>query len=233
MERIQKILANCGLASRRKAEEYISQGKVTVNGRVASLGDSADLAADVITLNGKKVEPVKQLLYYMINKPRGYVCTVSDERDRKTVLDIVGREQKLYPVGRLDINSEGLLLLTNDGELTNKLTHPRHQVEKTYHLIVEKSTENPAQLLGNLTEIDGEAINKAKVSVLKSGVDRSLLSITINQGKNRQIRRMCDSVGLRVLRLKRVSVAGLKLGGLKTGQFRPLTAQEVDYLKNL
>ena len=233
MERIQKILANCGLASRRKAEEYISQGKVTVNGRVASLGDSADLARDVITLNGKKVEPVSRLLYYMINKPRGYVCTVSDERDRKTVLDIVGREQKIYPVGRLDINSEGLLLLTNDGELTNKLTHPRHQVDKTYHLIVEKSQENPAQLLGNLTEIDGEPINKARVSVLKSGVDRSLLSITINQGKNRQIRRMCDSVGLRVLRLKRVSVAGLKLGGLKTGQFRPLTAQEVDYLKNL
>ncbi|WP_003543809.1 pseudouridine synthase [Desulfotomaculum nigrificans] len=232
-ERLQKVLARAGIASRRRCEELIVAGKVKVNGKaVTALGTKVDAAKDKIEVNGQPVTASQPKVYFMLNKPRGYVTTLHDERGRKTVIDLLeGIEQRVYPVGRLDYDSEGLLLLTNDGELTNALTHPKHKVPKTYLVRVEGVPE-PAKLKAmarGLVLADGPT---APAQVRLAGVrdNRALLEITIHEGRNRQVRRMCEHIGHPVLRLKRIRVGPLVLEGLKPGQFRPLTEVELKKL---
>ncbi|AEF94868.1 pseudouridine synthase Rsu [Desulfotomaculum nigrificans CO-1-SRB] len=232
-ERLQKVLARAGIASRRRCEELIVAGKVKVNGKVVTaLGTKVDAAKDKIEVNGQPVTASQPKVYFMLNKPRGYVTTLHDERGRKTVIDLLeGIEQRVYPVGRLDYDSEGLLLLTNDGELTNALTHPKHKVPKTYLVRVEGVPE-PAKLKAmarGLVLADGPT---APAQVRLAGVrdNRALLEITIHEGRNRQVRRMCEHIGHPVLRLKRIRVGPLVLEGLKPGQFRPLTEVELKKL---
>lgn len=231
-ERIQKIIASSGFCSRRAAEKLIKHGKVVVNGRIAQLGESAELTDD-ITINGRPLPHIGKRTYIMLNKPRGYVCTMSDEKGRDTVADLVKNvPARVVPVGRLDYDSEGLLIMTDDGDLTVKLTHPSHMVEKSYLVrVFGRVGEGKAKELRELTQIDGEAIRPADVMLMKPADESTLLSVTITEGKNRQIRRMCESVGLSVVRLKRITEGSLKLGSLPTGQWRYLTDDEVDNLQ--
>lgn len=233
-ERLQKLLSAAGVCSRRAAEGYITAGRVTVNGCPASLGQRADPERDDIRLDGRPIAPGAELVYLMLNKPRGYVTTLSDERGRKTAADLVrGCGARVYPVGRLDLDSEGLLLMTNDGALTQRLTHPSHQVSKTYHVSVHGTVAGAAERLLALRELEGEPIAPAQVELLADDGDRALLSVTIHQGKNRQVRRMCAACGLTVRRLRRVREDGLELGDLPPGKWRYLTEQEIQALKRL
>lgn len=227
--RIQKALSECGLASRRKAEELIKQNLVSVNGKTAKIGDKVDLSRDKILVDGKLVACNVKKYHIMLHKPRGFVSTVSDELGRKCVADLVRDvPAKIYPVGRLDKDSEGLLLMTNDGEFSNAVIHPSRHVEKIYRVTV-KPKINEAQLvdLSAGMEIDGYKTEPAKVTVLKSEEDRSVLEVVIKEGRNRQIRKMCEQVGLSVARLKRISIGQLKLGMLQPGKWRELSVQEV------
>ncbi len=233
--RLQKHLSACGIASRRKAEELIEAGKVRVNGRIATLGDKVDPKRDKITVRGKNVVAVTQKVYIMLHKPRGYVTTMSDEFDRKNVADLVKDVGvKVFPVGRLDRDSEGLLIMTNDGELANQITHPSSHVNKTYRVTVGGTVDN--EQIDNLCSgvvIDGKKTLPCDVFVMERREDRTVLSFIIQEGRNRQIRKMCDAVGLEVLRLKRVEIAGVKLGGLKTGAWRELNERELIRLSNI
>ncbi len=229
--RIQKIIADSGLCSRRKAEEYIESGRVLVNGRKCTLGDKALPDKDIITVDGVKIGAVRKrrLYYIMMHKPRGYVTTMSDEHDRKCVTDLLkGMNDRVYPVGRLDKNSEGLLLLTNDGEFANDIMHPSHHVSKTYRVTVRPDI-NDEQLikLASGVELDGKMTAECSVVVLDKQPGRVVLQMTIHEGRNRQIRRMCEAVGLEVARLKRTSVGPLKLGMLKAGEYRELKPDEL------
>ena len=232
-ERLQKIIAASGLMSRRAAEELIAAGKVRVNGTVAALGDKADAARDRITVNGKSLAPPEEKVYIMLNKPRGYVTTLSDEKGRRTVAELVSElGLRLYPVGRLDMNSEGLLIMTNDGELADRLMHPRGGAEKCYRTTV--SGENIPAAAEKLKEsmlIDGYRTRGARVEIERLTDAGGVLLITIGEGRNRQVRKMCEQVGLRVTRLCRISEGGLKLGELKSGQWRELTRAEIARLK--
>ena len=232
-ERIQKVLAQAGLCSRRAAEEMIRQGRVTIDGRRAELGEQADPARQKIAVDGKPVAAAEKKVYLMLNKPRGYVSTAHDERGRKTVTDLVrGCGARVYPVGRLDYDSEGLLLMTNDGALTQKLTHPSHEVGKTYQVTVRGDLSRvPA--LGQPMKIDGYEIAPATVFILSQQDEHTArLSMTIHEGRNRQIRKMCEQVGLDVRRLKRLAVGDLTLDrGLAPGKWRELTEEEVAYLQ--
>jgi 23S rRNA pseudouridine2605 synthase len=227
-ERLQKILSAAGICSRRKAEEYLRDGRVTVNGQAASLGDKADLERDRVEVDGVALAASAGHTYLMLHKPRGFVTTLSDEKGRKTVAQLVADcPARVWPVGRLDMDSEGLLILTDDGELTHRLTHPAHQVEKEYQVWV---TGNVAQALPALSRpmvIDSERMEADRVE--QTG--RQSLSIVIHQGKNRQVRRMCAAAGLRVVRLKRVREGGLLLGNLHAGSWRYLTEKEISLLK--
>ena len=226
-ERIQKILSAAGLASRRRAEEYLSAGRVTVNGRTAALGEKADPKQDDIRLDGKPVRPAGAHTYLMLYKPRGYVTTLSDERGRRTVAQLVsGCGARVWPVGRLDLDSEGLLLLTDDGALTQRLIHPSHEVEKEYHVRVEGDVAAALPVLRGPMELDGIPLHPARVEELGPG----LLSVVIHEGRNRQVRRMCAAAGLRVRRLKRVREGALRLGTLPPGKWRRLTAEELRLL---
>ncbi|MEW6695832.1 MAG: pseudouridine synthase [Bacillota bacterium] len=235
-ERLQKVLAKAGVASRRHAEELITGGKVKVNGKVITeLGTKVNAYKDKIQVNGKPLPPLEQKIYLILNKPRGYVTTLSDERGRKTVVDLLkGVDQRVYPVGRLDYDSEGLLLLTNDGELTQALTHPKHEVKKTYMARVEGIPE-PDKLQAmakGLTLEDGPtAPADVKMTNIQDG--RALLQISIHEGRNRQVRRMCEHIGHEVLRLRRTRLGPLELGDLKSGEFRPLTKPELKELMTL
>ena len=227
-ERLQKLISAAGLASRRKAEALIAAGKVTVNGAAASLGQSADPDCDEITVNGRTLTHGGKARYLLLNKPRGYVTTMSDEKGRPTVADLVSDAgARVYPVGRLDLNSDGLLLLTNDGALANAVMHPKHAVDKTYRTVVSGDVEAGLPVLRAPLEIDGYRIRPAKVTDLGEGV----LEITIHEGRNRQIRKMCDAANLRVLRLTRISEGPLTLGDLKPGSWRDLTEDELQTLK--
>ena len=231
--RIQKALSECGIASRRKAEELIKQNLVSVNGKPAKIGDKVDLSKDKIFVDGKLVNCYVKKIHIMLHKPRGFVSTVSDELGRKCVADLVRDvPAKIYPVGRLDKDSEGLLLMTNDGEFSNAVMHPSRHVEKRYRVTV-KPKINEAQLveLSSGMEIDGYKTEPAKISVLKISSDRTVLEVVIKEGRNRQIRKMCEQVGLNVARLKRISIGQLKLGMLQPGKWRELSAQEVQFLK--
>ena len=230
-ERLQKILSACGVASRRQAEEMLRAGRVTVNGHIAALGDKATLEQDEIAVDGIPVRPPKERLYLMLHKPRGYVTTLSDEQGRRTVKELVADcGRRVYPVGRLDLDSEGLLLLTDDGDLAQRLTHPSHEVDKTYLAWVQGDVEKALPVLQGPMRLDGALLSPARVRVRRRGEGASLLSIVIHQGKNRQVRRMCDQAGLHVTRLKRIAVGALQLGALEKGQWRYLTAEEIAYL---
>jgi 23S rRNA pseudouridine2605 synthase len=230
-ERLQKILSACGVASRRQAETLLSAGRVTVNGSVASLGDQAELGKDVIAVDGTALSLPETHTYLMLHKPRGYVTTLSDEKGRKTVKELVKDcGVRVYPIGRLDLDSEGLLLLTDDGALAHRLTHPSHEVEKTYLVWVQGDVEKALPILLGPMRLDGVLLSPAQVQVRKQG-ETSLLSIVIHQGKNRQVRRMCAQAGLHVTRLKRTAVGALRLGDLEKGKWRFLTQEEIDGLK--
>jgi 23S rRNA pseudouridine2605 synthase len=231
-ERLQKILSAAGVCSRRAAEGYITAGRVTVNGETADLGRRADPETDEICLDGKPIAQKEEHVYLLLNKPRGYVTTLSDEKGRKTVADLVaGCGKRVYPVGRLDLDSEGLLLMTNDGDLMQRLLHPSHEVTKTYVVSVYGEVRGAAQRLGCVTDLEGEKIRPAQVKVLRRTAETADLAITIHEGKNRQIRRMCAACGLTVKRLRRVQEHSLTLGDLPAGKWRYLTAAEVAALK--
>lgn len=231
-ERLQKLIARAGVCSRRSAESLLTAGRVTVNGVAAHLGDKADADADVIAIDGTAIAFAEPAVYLMLNKPRGYVTTLSDELGRATAAELVADcGTRVFPVGRLDKDSEGLLLFTNDGALMQAMTHPSHQVDKTYEVTVTGELEGAADRLSAVTELDGEPIMPAQVEIMERRKGQALLRVTIHQGKNRQIRRMCAQVGLQVTRLRRVSEDALALGQLKPGQWRYLTDAEVAALK--
>ena len=227
-DRLQKILSTRGVASRRGAEAMIEAGRVTVNGVVATLGQSADPDVDEILLDGKPLPSGSESVYILLHKPRGYVTTLSDEKGRKTAAQLVADcGVRVYPVGRLDMDSEGLLLFTNDGDFANAMMHPKHEVEKTYLTWVEHYTEASLDALKKPIELDGYMIRAPKIRLIKPG----LLEITIHEGRNRQVRRMCEAAGMHVTRLKRVREGKLLLGDLPIGKWRYLTPAEVESLK--
>lgn len=226
-DRLQKILSARGVASRRGAETMIEEGRVTVNGVTAILGQSADPEIDEILLDGKPLPSGSGNVYILLHKPRGYVTTLSDEKGRKTAAELVADcGTRVYPVGRLDMDSEGLLLFTNDGDFANSLMHPKHEVDKTYLTWVDQYSPAAAQALKMPIELDGYTIRMPEVRVIKPG----LLEITIHEGRNRQVRRMCEKAGMTVTRLKRVREGALQLGDLPMGKWRYLTPKEVESL---
>lgn len=229
--RVQKIMSEAGFCGRRKAEELISKGRVTVNGRKIKLGDKALYGKDIIAVDGEKINipRKKEYVYIMLNKPRGYVTTLSDELDRKCVTDLLeGLETRVYPIGRLDKNSEGLLLFTNDGNFANAVMHPSREISKTYRVTVRPDiTEEQVLELSTGVVIDGRKTLPANVTVVTKEQNRVVLLMTIKEGRNRQIRKMCEALGLEVARLRRVSEGPLKLGMLKPGQWRELSAEEL------
>ena len=231
-ERIQKILSARGVASRRQAEEMILAGKVTCNGKVCVLGDVADPETDEITVEGKPLPPSGERVYIMLNKPKGYVTTVSDEKGRKNATQLVADcGVRVYPVGRLDMDSEGLLLFTNDGDLANRLMHPRHEVNKTYWVLVKNFTPEGLTRFERPMSLDGYKLRIPDVKLLSQEGDRAQLSITIHEGRNRQVRRMCAIAGMQVKRLIRIQEGGLSLGTLPAGKWRHLTAEEITLLQ--
>lgn len=230
--RLQKYLSECGVASRRKSEELISQGVVKVNGAVAEIGDTVDPRRDIVTLRGKKVENRTVPKYIMLHKPRGFVTTMSDELGRKCVASLVEDVgERVYPIGRLDKNSEGLLLLTNDGEFANAVMHPSKHVAKVYRVTIRPDiTDEQLSAMSGGMMIDGRMTAPAQVTVLKKQEGRTVIEIVLFEGRNRQIRRMCEELGIEVARLKRTSIAGVKLGMLPQGKWRELTEQEVSHI---
>ncbi|MBQ6115978.1 MAG: rRNA pseudouridine synthase [Oscillospiraceae bacterium] len=231
-ERLQKIMAQAGLCSRRSAEDLLRQGRVSVNGRPASLGDRADPTTDRIEVDGRPLPAPDAPICLMLNKPRGYVTTLSDELGRPTAAQLVADcGRRVYPVGRLDRDSEGLLLFTNDGDLAQALLHPRHEVDKVYRVWVSGQISDAPERLASVTELEGEPIRPARVEEISRDGEGALLQVTIHQGKNRQIRRMCAQVGLSVRRLQRIREGKLALGDLKTGKWRYLTDVEIKLLK--
>ena len=227
--RLQKYMSECGIASRRKSEELIEQGKVRVNGVVASVGDKVNPKKDTVTVNGKKLVKQKEYKYIMLHKPRGFITTMSDEMDRKCVAQLISDvPARVYPVGRLDRDSEGLLLFTNDGEFANALTHPKKHVSKTYRVTVRPAvTEEQLAAIAEGIIIDDRKTAPAEVHVITKEENRVVLEMILYEGRNRQIRKMCEQLGLEVARLKRTAVGSVKLGMLKQGDRRELSEDEV------
>ena len=231
-ERLQKLIASAGLCARRTAEEWIAAGRVCVNGAVASLGDRADPETDTVTVDGAPLPGKPGAVYLMLNKPRGYVTTLSDEYGRRTAAELVADcRVRVYPVGRLDRDSEGLLLFTNDGELAQRLLHPRHQVDKVYLVTVRGDIRGAAERLMAITQLDGEPIAPAQAAEVSRHEGQAVLRVTIHQGKNRQVRRMCAQIVLHVVRLQRIQEDSLLLGDLPAGKWRYLTDRELQGLK--
>lgn len=231
--RINKYLAQCGVASRRECDRLIAEGKVTVNGRPAGLGDDVN-DGDNIKVEGRPVS-VKKNEYYLLHKPKGYLCTVSDDKGRKTVMDILGDGVgRVYPVGRLDYDSEGLLILTTDGELAQHLTHPSNEVPKTYLVKVEgRLTEADLNPIRSGIEIDGYVTKKCRAHIVETNKNYTKVELVLREGKNREIRKMFAAIGREVTLLKRTKVGELSLRGLDRGAFRKLTPAEVEYLKSI
>ena len=233
-ERLQKILSARGVTSRRAAEQMIEEGRVTVNGSVALLGQSADPDVDDILIDGKPIPAGEKPVYIMLNKPRGYVTTLSDEQGRRTAAELVADcGVRVYPVGRLDLNSEGLLLFTNDGAFADQLMHPKHEVKKTYFAWVNGYTPAGFERLQQPIELDGYMIRPPHVKQWTVQGDQARLEITIHEGRNRQVRRMCAAAGMHVTRLRRIKEGRLKLGDLPVGKWRYLTDEEVAMLKQM
>ena len=230
--RLQKVLADCGLASRRKAEEMIAAGEVRVNGEVAKIGDKVDVKKDKITVKGKPVETHVHNVYVMLHKPRGFITTMSDEMDRKCVAELIRDiPERVYPVGRLDRDSEGLLLMTNDGAFANAMTHPSKHVTKTYRVTIRPSiTEDQLTQMAVGIEIEGRKTAPADVRVISQEQGRVVLEMILHEGRNREIRKMCEALGLEVARLKRIAVGPVRLGMLQPGKWRELTSDEVKRL---
>ncbi len=227
-QRIQKILSARGVASRRKAEEMIADGRVMVNGVPAAVGGSADPDIDVILVDGRPLPSHQDHVYILLNKPRGYVTTLSDEHGRKTVAELVADcGSRVYPVGRLDYDSEGLLLLTNDGEFANAMMHPKHEVSKTYQVWVTGYHTDATAMLARPIVLDDYQIKPPQVKLLSSSGDKACYQVTIHEGRNRQVRRMCQSAGLAVTRLQRIAEGTLILGSLPLGKWRYLTKEEI------
>ena len=231
-ERLQKIVSSRGVASRRKAEQMILEGRITVNGVPASLGDTADPELDEICINGQPLPEQQRSVYILLNKPRGYVTTLSDEKGRPNAAQLVADcGTRVYPVGRLDMDSEGLLLFTNDGLFANALTHPKQEVEKTYEVWVSGYQPGGEEKLSRPISLDGYRIRPPKVVLLSANGEKAKLRVTIHEGRNRQIRRMCEAAGMRCTRLRRIQEGSLLLGNLPCGAWRYLTAEEVAKLK--
>lgn len=231
-ERLQKILSSRGVCSRRKAEEWITAGRVCVNGVTAVLGDSADPESDEITLDGSPLPSRQEYVYIMLNKPRGFVTTLSDEKGRPNAAQLVADcGVRVYPVGRLDMDSEGLLLFTNDGEFANTLMHPKHEVEKTYDTWVTGYNPGCFKRLGEPMELDGCRLHKPKLKLLKVEGATARIQITIHEGRYRQVRRMCETAGMHVTRLRRIREGKLELGDLPKGKWRYLKSEEIARLK--
>lgn len=234
--RIQKYFSDSGVMSRRAAEAAILAGEVSVNGHVASIGDKIDPERDTVLYRGNPIRARRRdYTYLMLNKPRGYLTSVTDSRGRKCVTDLLsGVHVRVYPVGRLDLVSEGLLLLTDDGDLANKLTHPRHSVPKSYRVkVAGEVSDEQLRVLSSPLELDGKPILPVDVSVHHTDETGTVLKMDLYEGRNRQIRRMCEAAGLTVKRLNRVSVGELKLNGLAVGRWRYLTEDEIEYLKKI
>lgn len=232
--RINKYLAECGVASRRGCDKLIEEGRVTVNGKTAVLGD--DIAGgEEICVDGVPVSHGEKHSYYLLNKPKGYVCTVRDDKGRKTVMELLPPDAgRVFPVGRLDYDTEGMLLLTDDGDLTFRLTHPKNEVPKTYLVKIEKGiTDAELNRLRAGVEIDGVLTGKSKVKVIETDKAFTKLQVTITEGRNRQVRKMFEAVGKQVVFLKRIKIGEMRLGSLPRGKVRKLTAEEIFYLKNI
>lgn len=231
--RLQKFLSQCAVASRRKSEELILAGKVKVNGKVAGLGDKINPKRDTVTVSGKKIVSNKKHYYIMLHKPRGFITTMEDEMGRKCVAQLVKDVgARVYPVGRLDKDSEGLLLMTNDGEFANHLTHPSKHVPKTYRVTVRPTvTEEQLLKFNEGIEIDGRKTAPADAHIVDKSENRVVLEVILHEGRNRQIRKMCEELGLEVARLKRTHIGSIKLGMLPQGKWRELTEDEVHKLK--
>lgn len=231
-ERLQKILSARGVASRRAAENMIREGRVTVNGLAAKLGDSADPRVDAIVIDGKPLPEPERTVYLMLHKPRGYVTTLSDEKGRQAAAELVSDcGVRVYPVGRLDMDSEGLLLFTNDGAFANTMMHPRHEVNKTYLAWVAHYTDAALEAVQKPIVLDGYRIKPPRVRCVKARGEQALLEITIHEGRNRQVRRMCEAAGMHVTRLKRIREGAITLGDLPLGAWRYLTESEITHLK--
>ena len=233
-ERIQKILSSYGVASRRMAEKMIQDGRVTCNGETCQLGQCADPDVDTILVDGNPLPVLGKRVYILLHKPRGYVTTLSDEKGRKNVISLLdGCEERVYPIGRLDMDSEGLLLFTNDGAFANQMMHPKHMVNKTYKVYVSGYSQENFEKLKRPIVLDGYRIHPPKVTCLHSESDgKAVLMVTIHEGRNRQVRRMCAAAGMNVVRLIRISEGNLRLGDLPRGKWRYLTQYEIDQLKN-
>lgn len=231
--RLQKYMADAGIMSRRAAEEEIKNGNVSVNGHVAELGAKIDPRNDVVAYRGKRIRyEKKEYTYIMMNKPRGYLCSTTDDRGRKCVTDLLdGVDARVYPVGRLDLVSEGILLLTDDGELKNRLTHPKHTIGKVYRVkVAGKVSDEQMEILSSELVIDGYKIQPVTVTITGEDEGGTVLKMTLFEGRNRQIRKMCEAANLTVKRLSRVSIGNLKLDGLPVGKWRYLEKHEIDYL---
>ena len=240
--RLSKYFTDCGIMSRRAAEEEIKKGRVSVNGHVAELGEKIDPESDEIVYQGKTIKPeASSKVYVMLNKPRGIVCTASDEKGRDNVTDLcrevkdrAGKRVRVYPVGRLDMDSDGLLLLTNDGNLANKLTHPRHSIPKIYHVTVKgKYSAEDLAILGESIDLDGKATLPVKVTKVGDTENGMIVRFELYEGRNRQIRRMCEAHNVRILQLTRVAIGKIKLDKLENGRWRYLTEKEIHYLKTV
>lgn len=228
--RIQKFMSECGICSRRKAEEMVMAGKVKINGKTALIGEKVNPYTDKVTVQGKLIKRQKEKKYIILHKPRGFVTTLSDEKGRKDITLLTEDiKERVYPVGRLDKNSEGLLLLTNDGEFANMITHPKTHIPKTYRVTVRPPVSDNAlnSLINGVTLDDGYTTAPADVSIVQSEENRVVLLITIYEGKNRQIRRMCEALGIELIRLKRIAIGEIRLGMLPQGKWRELSEQEI------
>lgn len=230
--RLNRFIASCGVSSRRAADKLILEGRVTVNGAAATAGPDIDENKDIVCIDGRRITPGADNVYIMLNKPAGVISSCADDRGRKTVVDLVkGIDERLFPVGRLDYDTEGLLILTNDGDLSFKCTHPRHEVEKKYIAQVKGPVDDNA--IGTLSAgvvIDGRKTSEAKIEVQEKNRGSAVLSVTIHEGRNRQVKKMFERVGCTVTHLKRISIGGLELGDLPAGKWRRLTPEEIKLL---
>lgn len=233
-ERLQKYMARCGIASRRKCEEYILDGKVKVNGHTVSELGTKVTENDEVLFQNKKIVPEEKKVYYLLNKPEFYITSVKDEKGRKTIMDLVNVKERIYPIGRLDYDSSGLIILTNDGNIYNKIIHPRVKINKTYIATCKGvfSKEELAHFKKGV-DIGGYITSEANIKVIGLKNNTCKVEITIHEGKNRQIRRMCEALGHEVISLKRIAIGDIKLGDLEKGKYRSLTKEELNYINNL
>jgi 23S rRNA pseudouridine2605 synthase len=233
-ERLQKFMARCGVASRRKAEEIILEGRVKVNGQVVTSIITVDDISDIVEVDGKVIKPEEEKVYIMLNKPTEVITSAADQFGRKTVVDLIDIKERIFPVGRLDYDTSGLILLTNDGDVAYKMTHPSHEVEKVYHAeIIGVPTEEEMKSFREGLEIEDYITSEADIEILENNFRTSIVEIRIHEGRNRQVRKMCDKIDHPVTKLKRVKIGGLSLGDLKLGEWRYLSDKEVDYLKSI